>query len=60
MIHLALFVMLQQAVVPVAPAGGGNELLEVHNVYILPMGSGLDQYIANRLTRSGVLQVVTE
>ena len=37
-----------------------SELLQVKNVYILPMGSSLDQYIANRLTRGGVLQVVTD
>jgi hypothetical protein len=32
----------------------------VKNVYILPMGSALDQYLANRLTRGGVLQVVID
>ncbi len=45
---------------PVAPVVSTTELLQVKNVYILPMGSSLDQYIANRLTRGGVLQVVTD
>lgn len=49
-----------QPVSPAPPAGAGNELLQVKNVYILPMGSSLDQYLANRLTRGGVLQVVTD
>ncbi|HEY3442361.1 MAG TPA: hypothetical protein VGK29_16500 [Paludibaculum sp.] len=53
-----------QAVAPVvaaAPApASGNELLQVKNVYILPMGSSFDQFLANRLTRGGVLQVVTD
>jgi hypothetical protein len=45
---------------PAAPVVPATELLQVKNVYILPMGSSLDQYIANRLTRGGVLQVVTD
>ncbi len=70
MIHLALVLMLQQAAAPVAPeaakpavtapAAPVAEILQVKNVYILPMGSALDQYLANRLTRGGVLQVVTD
>jgi len=36
------------------------ELSAVHSVYILPMSRGLDQYLANRLTNDGVLQVVTD
>ena len=82
MLHLAIFLMLQQAAVPVPPAvatppaavapatappspatapmAPANELLQVKNVYILPMGSSLDQYLANRLTRGGVLQVVID
>ena len=43
-----------------APTAFGSELLQVKNVYILPMGSSFDQYLANRLTRGGVLQVVTD
>ena len=38
----------------------GADLAGVHSVYLLPMGSGLDQYLANRLTNAGVFQVVTD
>jgi hypothetical protein len=30
----------------------------VHSVYILPMAGGLDQYLAERMTREHVMQVV--
>jgi hypothetical protein len=43
-----------------APAAGLAQLSQVHSVYLLPMGNGLDQYLANRLTESGVFQVVTD
>lgn len=36
------------------------ELIRIKTVYLLPMGNGLDQYIANRLTREGPYQVVTD
>jgi len=36
------------------------QLNSIQNVYVLPMGSGLDQYLANRLAAAGVFQVVTE
>lgn len=36
------------------------ELAGAHTVYLMPMGHGLDQFIANRLTRMHVLQVVTD
>lgn len=49
-----------QLVPPAAPSGSGSELLQVKNVYVLPMGSSFDQFVANRLTRGGVLQVVTD
>jgi hypothetical protein len=35
------------------------ELLQVKNIYILPMGGGFDQYLANQLSRKGLVQVVT-
>jgi len=38
----------------------GAELAAVHTVYLLPMGSSLDQYLANRLTSEHVFQVVTD
>ena len=36
------------------------DLGKVHSVYLLPMSNGLDQYLANRITASGVFQVVTD
>lgn len=36
------------------------ELSLVHNVYILPMGGGLDQYLAKSLTQHRQYQVVTD
>ncbi len=39
---------------------GAAELHEVHAVYLMPMGHSLDQFIAGRLTRMHVLQVVTD
>jgi hypothetical protein len=36
------------------------DLAGVRAVYILPMRSGLDQYLANRLTNGGVFRVVTD
>lgn len=39
-----------------APAG----LEKVKSVYLLPMGHGLDQYLAERLTSLGILQVVAD
>ncbi len=43
-----------------APALGQGELAAIRNVYLLPMGSGLDQYLANQLTVNGVFRVVTD
>lgn len=37
----------------------GQDLSQVHSVYLLGMGRGLDQYLANRLTEEHVFQVVT-
>jgi hypothetical protein len=36
------------------------DLKHVSSVYILPMSSGMDQFLANRLTTLGVFQVVTD
>jgi len=36
------------------------QVLGVKTVYLLPMSSGLDQYLALQLTSRGVLQVVTD
>ena len=35
-------------------------LIQVKRVYLLPMTSGLDQYLANRLTKVGRFEVVTD
>jgi len=35
-------------------------LHEVKRVYILAMGNGMDQYLANQLTTAGVFEVVTD
>jgi hypothetical protein len=43
------------------PAGlRAASLGEVKSVYLFPMSNGLDQYLADRLTRDHVLQVVTD
>jgi hypothetical protein len=36
------------------------QLHEVKRVYILAMGSGMDQYLANQLTNAGLFEVVTD
>ena len=36
------------------------QLGKVQSVYILPMASGMDQFLANQLTNSGVFQVVAD
>ena len=36
------------------------QLKQVNRVYILGMGGGMDQYLANRLTSMGVFQVVAD
>ena len=43
-----------------AAMAGAADLAGVRSVYILPMRSGLDQYLANRLTNGGVFRVVTD
>ena len=42
------------------PSSTHAEVFGVKTVYLLPMASGLDQYLALQLTSSGVLQVVTD
>ena len=36
------------------------ELKQINTVYILAMGNGVDQFLANQLTSAGVFQVVTD
>jgi hypothetical protein len=37
----------------------GQDFSNVHSVYLLTMGRGLDQYLATRLTEQHIFQVVT-
>jgi hypothetical protein len=41
-------------------AAANPQLQQVHTVYLLTMSNSMDQYLANRLTTEGVLQVVTD
>lgn len=52
----ALALLLSMAAV----ASDNPQLEQVHSVYILPMRSGMDQYLANKISRQGVFQVVTD
>ena len=36
------------------------QLKQVQSVYILPMASGMDQYLANKITRQGLFVIVTD
>jgi hypothetical protein len=44
----------------VSAAPAESELARVKTVYLLPMANGLDHYLANRITNSGVFKVVTD
>jgi hypothetical protein len=54
--------LLLIAALSVAQAGdvAHPELAEIKTVYLLPMSNSLDQFLAIRLTRGGMLQVVTD
>jgi hypothetical protein len=51
----ALTVLAASALATVNP-----QLHQVKRVYILAMGSGMDQYLANQLAASGIFEVVTD
>lgn len=55
--YLALFAAAALSLAADAP---NPALQQVHTVYLLPMGSALDQFLATRLTASGLFQVVTD
>jgi hypothetical protein len=38
----------------------GAQMPAIHSVYLFPMGNGMDQYLASRITAEGVFQVVTD
>ena len=46
--------------VPSLSAAAHPQLKQVNTVYILAMGHGVDQFLANQLTSAGVFQVVTD
>ena len=41
-------------------AAADPALMNVKTVYVMPMGKGLDQYLANHLTQNRVFEVVTD
>ncbi len=43
-----------------ALAGVNPQLTQVRSIYILSMGSQMDQFLANRLSRMGVIQVAAD
>jgi hypothetical protein len=51
---------LLPALLATALAAANPELMKVKSVYLLPMASGMDQYLANRLQGSGVYVVTTD
>jgi hypothetical protein len=57
--RLCIATLAAAALFAQAPAPNA-ELSQVQFVYLLPMGSGLDQYLANWLVRQNVYQVVTD
>jgi hypothetical protein len=48
------------ALAAAAFASVNPQLHAVKRVYILAMGSGMDQYLANQLTKAGIFEVVTD
>jgi hypothetical protein len=56
---MKLFVLTAVACL-VALSASNPKLQQVQSVYILPMGSSMDQFLANRLTRFGKMQVVAD
>ena len=47
-------------IVPMLLLADRAGLTQVQTVYLMPMGYGLDQYLANRLTGESVFRVVTD
>ena len=48
------------ALVAIASGSVNPQLHQVKRVYILAMGSGMDQFLANQLTKEGIFEVVTD
>ena len=55
-----MFMLLSLLLVLPAPGAQPAELAQIQAVYLLPMGNGLDQYLANQLTHLGPFRVVTD
>lgn len=52
--------LLAAAGLAAPPEAPRPELTQVKNVYFLPMGQGLDQYLANHINRLGLFQIVAD
>jgi hypothetical protein len=61
-VAMMVFAMRWTAFLLLSVLAGAAEIggSSVRTIYILPMGHGLDQYVANRLTREHVLDVVAD
>lgn len=57
---MKLFCGLVLGAAVVALAAVNPQLKQVNTVYILAMTGGMDQFLANQITASGVFQVVTD
>lgn len=57
---MKLFCALLLALATAVFAGVNPQLHQVKRVYILAMGSGMDQFLANQLTKEGIFEVVTD
>jgi hypothetical protein len=53
-------ILLLACAVGLAFAARNPQLEAIQTVYLLPMGNSLDQYLATRLTSTGMFQVVTD
>lgn len=60
MMITGIFRILALLPLPLVLAAEHAELSQVQTVYLLPMGNGFDQYLANRLTQLGPYRVVTD
>ncbi len=58
--ELRRFMLLAMSVCCLPLAAVNPSLPEVKRVYLLQMSNGLDQYLANKLTKSGPFEVVTD
>ncbi len=57
---MKLFCGLALLAALLAPAAVNPQLRQVNTVYILAMTGGMDQFLANQISASGIFQVVTD